>query len=351
MLHADIKPLISGTGLTEGVTGAAQQLGSQQQSGNRALEIVTIATLILILLLLIFHGPIIALMPLIVIAIVSQVATGLISDVNKALNLNADSSVTTILIVVLFAIGTDYILFLMFRYRERLREGEDAKQAMASAVARVGEVIASAAGVVIVAFLALLLSTLSVLRSLGPTLAIADGERGRDDRGVHGDAVLQSGVHLRGKRAEERAAARRARGRAGGCGSAGRRHERGVRRHPVGGQPRLRGGVPDRRGDHPAHPRPVAAQHGGAVVPDGLGRAGVRRDAGRIGAGLPDPRRPGGLVFLLPVYMYLFVVALGTDYNILMIARLREQARKGWSRARPPRPRSGTPGPRSARPG
>ena len=36
-----------------------------------------------------------------------------------------------------------------------------------------------------------------------------------------------------------------------------------------------------------------------------------------------------GLVFLLPVYMYLFVVALGTDYNILMIARLREQARQG----------------------
>ena len=27
--------------------------------------------------------------------------------------------------------------------------------------------------------------------------------------------------------------------------------------------------------------------------------------------------------------MYLFVVALGTDYNILMIARLREQAMEG----------------------
>ena len=40
-----------------------------------------------------------------------------------------------------------------------------------------------------------------------------------------------------------------------------------------------------------------------------------------------------GLVFLLPVYMYLFVVALGTDYNILMIARLREQAQHGM----PPR--------------
>jgi len=31
--------------------------------------------------------------------------------------------------------------------------------------------------------------------------------------------------------------------------------------------------------------------------------------------------------------MYLFVVALGTDYNILMIARLREQAKEGM----PPR--------------
>jgi RND superfamily putative drug exporter len=36
-----------------------------------------------------------------------------------------------------------------------------------------------------------------------------------------------------------------------------------------------------------------------------------------------------GLIFLLPVIMYLFVVALGTDYNILMVARLREEAREG----------------------
>jgi putative drug exporter of the RND superfamily len=40
-------------------------------------------------------------------------------------------------------------------------------------------------------------------------------------------------------------------------------------------------------------------------------------------------RGEAGLVFLLPVYMYLFVVAIGTDYNILMIARLREEAREG----------------------
>jgi RND superfamily putative drug exporter len=41
-----------------------------------------------------------------------------------------------------------------------------------------------------------------------------------------------------------------------------------------------------------------------------------------------------GLVFMLPMYVYLFVVALGTDYNILMVARLREESRMGLT-ARP----------------
>jgi putative drug exporter of the RND superfamily len=175
VLRADIKPLVSGAGLYEGVTGAAAQQLDSQQSGNKAEQIVLLATLVLILvlLLIIFRSPIIALMPIITIAIVSAVAQGLIADVNSALNLNADSQTTVILIVVLFGIGTDYILFLMFRYRERLRAGDTPRQAVATAVERVGEVIASAASVVIAAFLALLLSSLSIFRSLGPTLAIA----------------------------------------------------------------------------------------------------------------------------------------------------------------------------------
>jgi putative drug exporter of the RND superfamily len=36
-----------------------------------------------------------------------------------------------------------------------------------------------------------------------------------------------------------------------------------------------------------------------------------------------------GVSFSLPILLYLFVVAIGTDYNILMIARLREEAREG----------------------
>ncbi|HEV3379533.1 MAG TPA: MMPL family transporter [Trebonia sp.] len=174
-LRADIKPLVAGSGLYEGVTGTAAQQLDSTQSGNKAEEVVLLATLllILVLLLIIFRSPIVALMPIITIGIVAEVAQGLIADANKALNLNAESQTIVILIVVLFGIGTDYILFFMFRYREQLRAGDTPRQAVATAVERVGEVIASAASVVIVSFLALVLSSLSIFRSLGPTLAIA----------------------------------------------------------------------------------------------------------------------------------------------------------------------------------
>lgn len=174
-LRSDLASLISNTDMKAGVTGSAAQFVDQQKSGNRATQIVAVSTiaLILILLLIIFRSPIIALLPVLTIGLVSQIATGVIAWVSRAFSLNIDSTVSAMLIVVLFGVGTDYILFLMFRYRERLRLGEDPKTAMTGAITRVGPAIATAAGVVIIAFLALTLSSLSLFRSLGPALAIA----------------------------------------------------------------------------------------------------------------------------------------------------------------------------------
>ena len=112
-------------------------------------------------------------MPIIVIGLVSQVAVGLVGFANKVFDLKTDSSIQVILIVVLFGIGTDYILFFLFRYRERLREGEESRAAVAHAVERAGEAIASAGGAVIVSFMALVLSSLGIFKSIGPALAIA----------------------------------------------------------------------------------------------------------------------------------------------------------------------------------
>jgi RND superfamily putative drug exporter len=174
-LRDALQAQVKGTDLKAGITGQAAQTLDQQESGTKGMAIIGVATivLILVLLLIIFRSPVIALLPVIVIGGVSSTVGGLIAMVSKAFDLEVDSSVNSILLVVLFGVGTDYILFLMFRYRERLRAGEDPKTAMVSAVTRVGEAITSAAGAVIIAFMALTLSTLGMFRALGPALAIA----------------------------------------------------------------------------------------------------------------------------------------------------------------------------------
>ncbi|MFD1827737.1 MULTISPECIES: MMPL family transporter [Mumia] len=174
-LREQVADAAEGTDLRVGVTGSIAQNLDATEAASGAEAAVGVATigLIVVLLLVIFRSPIIALLPIVVITIVSQVATGLIAYANELFGLQTDSSITVILIVVLFGIGTDYILFVMFRYRERLREGEGPKEAMIHAIERAGEAIASAGGAVIVAFLALVLSTLSIFRAIGPALAIA----------------------------------------------------------------------------------------------------------------------------------------------------------------------------------
>lgn len=175
VLRDDVKQLAKGTHLEVRLGGSAAQALDQQDSSKRGQALIGIGTFVIILvtLLIIFRAPILAILPLILIGLVSAVANGLIAYATKLFDLQANSSISSILIVVLFGVGTDYFLFLMFRYRERLRAGDEPKQAMVNAVDRVGEAIASAAGAVIIAFLALVLSTLGFLKQMGPALAIA----------------------------------------------------------------------------------------------------------------------------------------------------------------------------------
>lgn len=174
-LRDDGKSLAAGTNLKVQLGGQAAQNLDQQDSSKLANALIGGGTVVIILLtlFLIFRSPLIAFLPIAMISIFSMVANGLIADASKAFGLKADSSVSAILIVVLFGVGTDYFLFLIFRYRERLRAGDERKDAMVNAVGRVGEAISSAAGAVIVAFSVLVLSSLGMFKAMGPSLAIA----------------------------------------------------------------------------------------------------------------------------------------------------------------------------------
>lgn len=174
-IRKDLPSLLQGGGLEAKVGGDVAASVDNEDSFTKSFEIVGIATLVLIigLILLIFRAPIAAVLPIIVITVTMQVAMGLIGTASKIFGFSGDDSINTIILIVLFGIGADYYLFLMFRFRERLRAGDDKKTAMITAVERVGEVISSAAAAIAVTFLVLLLATFGVFSAWGPALAIA----------------------------------------------------------------------------------------------------------------------------------------------------------------------------------
>ncbi|WP_300681347.1 MMPL family transporter [Nocardioides sp.] len=174
-LRDDLASAVKGTDLRVGVTGSLAQSYDQSQSGKNAEAIVMLATILLIIVLLgwIFRSVLAAVTPIVIVIVAFIIAHGLIAISTHAFNLQADDSLNVILGVVLFGIGTDYFLFFLFRFREMRRGGADHKSAVTAAVERAGEAIASAGGVVVVAFLTLTLSSLGMFKSMGPALAIA----------------------------------------------------------------------------------------------------------------------------------------------------------------------------------
>jgi RND superfamily putative drug exporter len=176
-LRNEAARLLRGTPLVAGLMGdAATQADSDaaSQSGQMITMLVTIF-LILALVGIIFRSPIAAVFPIAAIILVYTLAQSAIGALATMLHFQVGTLLGYLLIVVLFGIGTDYILFLLFRYRERLRAGDSSKRALMVAVERVGKVVASSALVVITAFMTLLLAQLGFLRSLGPGLSIGVG--------------------------------------------------------------------------------------------------------------------------------------------------------------------------------
>jgi RND superfamily putative drug exporter len=131
------------------------------------------ATVLLVLVLLgaIYRAPLIAIIPIVVVALAYQVASGFIYLYADAGN-SVTSNSTSILIVLMFGVGTDYCLLLTSRYREELRRHENKHEAMAAALRRAGPALVASGCTVIAAMLCLLLADTGSTNSLGPTSAI-----------------------------------------------------------------------------------------------------------------------------------------------------------------------------------
>jgi putative drug exporter of the RND superfamily len=122
---------------------------------------------------LFFRGILAAIVPLLAVILVAGAASGLIVVAAELFGFHFDVTTPQLITTVLIGIGTDYYLFLAFRFRERLRAKDSRRHAAAIAGGQVAAVIASAALAVAAAFATLGLAQFGQFRTLGPAVAIA----------------------------------------------------------------------------------------------------------------------------------------------------------------------------------
>jgi len=154
-----------------GPAGVAADLESVADDAGRTLLIATIS-LVLLLLLLVYRAPLLALTPLLVVGVAYLMASGIAYLLIEADLITVNTEGTFLLLVLVFGAGTDYSLLLVHRYREELGSGRDPTEALALAVRESMPAIAASAGTVMAAMLVLLLADLESTRWLGPILAI-----------------------------------------------------------------------------------------------------------------------------------------------------------------------------------
>jgi putative drug exporter of the RND superfamily len=135
--------------------------------------LIVTATLVLVLLVVIYRSPIVALVPLVSVGWVFVMADSTAAWLATQIGFAVDGQSTGIMTVLLFGAGTDYCLFISSRYREEMAKVQDKHEAMRRSMRGVGGAIVSAGGTILIATIILLLAVLPAYRSLGPVLAIA----------------------------------------------------------------------------------------------------------------------------------------------------------------------------------
>ena len=169
------------TGLRLEVTGAAALGADILFSAEESIvntERTTIA-LVVVILLLVYRAPGLVIIPLVTISasiVLAKDLIGLLVEASRSTNLVEFSVFKTtaiFIVVILFGAGTDFCLFLIARYREELRRGMAAKDAIRYALGQVGHALAGSAATTILGLATMTFADFGKYRNGGPAIALA----------------------------------------------------------------------------------------------------------------------------------------------------------------------------------
>jgi len=155
-----------------GPAGISSDTISIFQNADFVLMLATIV-LIFVLLLVIYRSPLLAVIPLVIAAIVYQVVDRVLGLGGKNDWFVLDSSAISIMLVLLFAVLTDYSLFIFSRYREELKNFSSKYSAMGEAIHHVSEPILFSGGTVLLSVLTLFTTVFMPYNHFAPVFSVA----------------------------------------------------------------------------------------------------------------------------------------------------------------------------------
>lgn len=120
--------------------------------------LIATVLLVLILLLIIYRSPILALIPLIGVGFAYGITSPILGYLADKGWITVDSQAISIMTVLLFGAGTDYCLFLISHYRDELRKEKDKKKALLSAFKDTSGAVAMSGLTVVISLLVLLVA-------------------------------------------------------------------------------------------------------------------------------------------------------------------------------------------------
>jgi RND superfamily putative drug exporter len=176
--EARLRPLIEQFGSNAPIVHVTGQGGIGRdliRATAESLDNTAIATVVLVvvMLLLIYRSPLLALIPLVTIGVAAWVALQALALVTLIPGVQLVNISQVFSIVIVFGAGTDYCLFLISRYREELEAGETRRPALVRSLTTVGGALAASAGTVMVGLAMMGFSDFGKIRSAGPAIALA----------------------------------------------------------------------------------------------------------------------------------------------------------------------------------
>ena len=169
-----VNQTVAGSTLTADVTGPASTVADLNLTGQRDRSRIELAITILlfVILLVIYRNPRTMVLPLITIGMSVVVAQRVVAFVGLA-GLGIANQTVIFMSGMMVGAGTDYAVFLISRYHDYLRQGEESDRAVTKALTSIGKVIAASAATVAITFLGMIFTQLGILKTVGPVLGIS----------------------------------------------------------------------------------------------------------------------------------------------------------------------------------